>query len=76
MNKHIKELAVQAGISFIPYMDSEGDHPDAIHNLHLARFAELIVKECAEVAANHVGEIEGVDFGLVKVCHTHFGITE
>ena len=39
-------------------------------------FAELIVKECAEVAANVVAEHEGVDFGLVEKCYEHFGVEQ
>lgn len=48
MNNKLKELAVEAGISFIPYMESDGcdeDHPDSIHNLHLERFAALVADE-------------------------------
>ena len=42
----------------------------------LEKFAELIVRECAEVAANVVVEHEGVDFGLVEKCYKHFGVAE
>jgi hypothetical protein len=38
------------------------------------KFAELIVKECAEVAASHVGELEGVYFGIPEVCYQYFGV--
>jgi hypothetical protein len=40
------------------------------------KFAELIVEECVEVAASHVGELEGVYFGIPEVCYQHFGVAK
>ena len=75
-----------------PYIDEEPDgylesDNDFVLNNHevvvkllegdaLKKFAELIVRECAEVAANVVAEHEGVDFGLVEKCYKHFGVRE
>ena len=42
MNKRIKELAEQAGWMM-------GDEPEGF-NTRLERFAELIIRECAEIA--------------------------
>jgi hypothetical protein len=70
MNERIKELAEQAGAVFT---DS---HAASLLDGEIERFAALIVRECAEVAANTVWEAEGVDFGLVEECYKHFGVKE
>jgi 8-oxo-dGTP pyrophosphatase MutT (NUDIX family) len=73
-----------------PYIDEEPDgylesDNDFVLNNHevvvkllegdaLKKFAELIVRECAEVASKVVVEHEGVDFGLVEKCYEHFGV--
>lgn len=64
MNKRIKELAEQAGF------DITGKE----YNIN--KFAESIVRECAEVAANRVVECEGVEFELTEACYKHFGVKE
>ena len=64
MNERIKELEAQCWEPKQfgpPWFNSQ-------------KFAELIVRECAEVAANVVVEHEGVDFGLVEKCYEHFGV--
>ena len=75
MNKRVKELALLAG--FTSYDRGELQSPyveySDISEL-LDTFAELIVRECAEAAADVVGQAEGVDFGLVEECYKHFGI--
>lgn len=40
------------------------------------KFAELIVRECAEVAADVVCKAEGVEFGLVAACYQYFGVEQ
>lgn len=70
MNERIKQLAKQAGLDDDMCPLDEWDNPE------LEKFAELIVRECAEVAANVVAEHEGVDFGLVEKCYKHFGVEE
>jgi len=60
MNERIDVLALQA-------TDSKG-------GLDRHKFAELIVRECAEVAADVVRDAEGVEFGLIEVCYEHFGV--
>jgi hypothetical protein len=65
MNERYEKLFAQAHIEFAPG-----------HKAVIERFAELIVRECAEVAANVVAEHEGVDFGLVEKCYKHFGVDE
>ena len=60
MNKRIRELAKQAGLSQTKWADAElGRDPVRIwqESLHdpgaLERFAQLIIDECAEVADNN-----------------------
>jgi hypothetical protein len=65
MNERHEQLMAQAWIEFAP---------DA--KAVTKRFAELIVRECAEVASKVVVEHEGVDFGLVEKCYEHFGVDE
>jgi len=67
MNKRIQELMLLAGT------DTSGKWMGVEH---AEKFAQLIVRECAEVAANVVAEHEGVDFGLVEACYEHFGVDE
>jgi hypothetical protein len=67
MNERIQELMLLAGT------DTSGKWMGVEH---AEKFAELIVKECAEVASKVVVEHEGVDFGLVEACYKHFGVEE
>ena len=40
------------------------------------KFAELIVRECAEVANDHNSEAEGITLGVGRVIKEHFGVEE
>ena len=62
MNKRIKELALQAGGSHYPDVNSE----------KLEKFAELIVKECTDIIENQ-GKFLKYD-GLANKIKEHFGI--
>ena len=44
MNERIRELAEQAGVSFL----MEDDHSMVMNAVDLEKFAELIVKECVD----------------------------
>lgn len=73
MNERIKQLVKEANLTEIiddSYLE-RGDWTPTVEKL-----AELIVKECAEVAARVVVEHEGVEFGLVEACYQHFGVEE
>jgi hypothetical protein len=70
MNDRIRQLAEQAGYTTDMFGVGHWDMPEC------KKFAELIVKECAEVASKVVVEHEGVDFGLVEKCYEHFGVKE
>jgi hypothetical protein len=67
MKERIKELAEQA------YLYQEHD---TFLIAALENFAELIVKECAEVANDHNSEAEGITLGVGRVIKEHFGVEE
>jgi hypothetical protein len=58
MNERIKELAEQC------------HHRYSEHNIDLEKFAELIVRECANVAADH----DALD--IYEEIREHFGVEE
>jgi hypothetical protein len=74
MNERIQELLEQATVEVRGH--GAFGEPERYTKLDPEKFAELIVRECAEVAANLVAEHEGVDFGLVEACYKHFGVRE
>ena len=76
MNERIRQLAEQAGLRFTQLMSNpmvpvvDGKETD------LEKFAELIVKECAEIANDHNSEVEGVTLGVGRALKQHFGVAE
>ncbi len=60
MNKHLHELKQRAGIDYNP--DQEG----------LDLFAELIVKECAEIARLNTR----IDSKVYLMIQEHFGVVQ
>lgn len=64
MNERIRELAGQRGLTGPNYL---------ISSWELERFAKLIVRECAEVAACN-GHVSG--FSLGDLIKEHFGVEE
>ena len=70
MNKRIQQLANEAG--YTKDMFGVG-HWDM---LECKKFAELIVRECAEFANEHNEEIEGVTLGVGQALKKHFGVEE
>jgi hypothetical protein len=72
MNERILELAEQAGIAVwgdAVYMY----HPsDTLDSTVMTKFAELIVKECVQVAR------VGIEFGpsMEEAVYTYFGVEE
>ena len=81
MNEKIRELAERA----CEYV--EEPMPNEIYNLgdgvfrrckrfDKEKFAELIVRECAEFANEHNSEVEGVTLGIGKAIKQHFGVEE
>jgi hypothetical protein len=70
MNERIKELAEQCGFRSNP------DIYDRNQSFNIQQFAELIVKECAEIANDHNSEVEGVTLGVGRALKQHFGVEE
>jgi len=75
MNERIRELAEQAGIEFD---DSFSLEPETIYYLKLSdfeKFAELIVRECANICFS---EAEGHSMAFGEHCGVvikeHFGV--
>ena len=68
MNKRIRELAEQAyGID-----DNKPFHPSAL--IALEKFAELIVRECADIA-DFCDQVESVE-AVSSVLKRHFGVND
>ena len=78
MNERIKELAEQAGIKITPMIvdgiEYEYEDVDMDGSEDLAKFAELIVRECADFVQfyykDHACE------GIAHDMKTHFGVEE
>ena len=68
MNDRIQQLAEQAGITSNNLSDGNMSHND------LAKFAELIVRECADVVSNQYS----ADWGKWsnRMILEHFGVEE
>ena len=65
MNERIKQLAEQATICY-----SNGQE----RTFDKEKFAELIVRECAEIANDHNSEVEGVTLGVGRALKKHVGV--
>ena len=65
MNERIKELAVKAGITIVP---EPFDVASQAWNATMQNFAELIVAECANVAADHDAS------DIYEEIREHFGV--
>jgi hypothetical protein len=77
MNDRIRQLAEQAGIGYGNLSTGNGDNWQfAGRPEELERFAQLIVKECAEIANDHNSEVEGVTLGVGRALKQHFGVAE
>jgi hypothetical protein len=76
MNERIKELAEQAGIQE-DLVDNLKDEVEVLTYIarpqDIQKFAELIVRECAEVAGCN-GHVSG--FSLGDLIKEHFGVRE
>ena len=64
MNAKIQQLMDQA------FTDEQGEQFD------VEKFAELIVRKCAEIANDHNSEVEGVTLGVGRALKQHFEITD
>jgi hypothetical protein len=88
MNERIKELAGEARIKFSAHWAHQGVDTAVITMLDLKEFAELIVRECAELIDNKVmitaaetyDEVFVAKFDTKELCakqiREHFGVEE
>ena len=75
MNERIQQLAEQAGIE-LPNNVAEGVNGPGVvsEQERLAKFAELIVKECADIAAKN--QAENMNWDIAEIIKEHFGVEE
>jgi hypothetical protein len=69
MNERIKELLKQATKEVDPY-----DRVWVFSKVDQAKFAELIVQECAEVSKNYAGG--SMPLSIALAIKKHFGVEE
>lgn len=79
MNERIKELAKQAGIKITPMIidgiEYDYEDVDMDGSADLAKFAELIVKECGKVLNKNYPPDDLLPIEEVVGClSTHFGV--
>lgn len=75
MNKRIEELAKQAGLMCLyDYGPEEDPHAMVVGQKDMELFAELIVRECAEVMRKNVNL--NYDHCLDTKILTHFGVEQ
>jgi hypothetical protein len=79
MNERIKALAEQAGFK----VNWQHEDVQAIKMARFEKFAELIVRECADIALNHPAKLPSNDWKGVDVpldtsnrIKQHFGVEE
>ena len=72
MNERIKELAQKAGVSFL----MEDDHSMVMNGKDLEMFADLIIRECADVVADINQDYNGgsTTVNAAEEIKQHFGI--
>ena len=77
-NERILKLALDAGL--LNYVDNETPRHYFVHGHadleEVEKFAELIVRECAEFANEHNFGVEGFTLGIGKAIEQHFGVEE
>jgi len=74
MNERIWELAKKAGINLTPAQFS-GVLEDEVDEFTLEDFAELIVKECADIFGREgTGEYQVDGNWIAKTIKQHFGV--
>jgi hypothetical protein len=80
MNERIKQLVKEAGGEFWKRLENDVVNPEAYITFDppqsLEKFAELIVRECADVACEHMELNEGVDYNVGEKIREHFGVEE
>ena len=79
MNERIRQLAEQANAfarENVEYSRTEGFEifTDKLYEVSCEKFAELIVRECADVSENHKGMND--KYFIADAIKKHFGVEE
>jgi hypothetical protein len=74
MNERIRQLAEQAGAETWSRAPMRAVTGLAFTDENLAKFAELIVRECAEVSKNYAGG--SMPLSIALAIKKHFGVEE
>jgi hypothetical protein len=69
MNERIKQLAEQAGMNIV-------DDKFSTYGKFAEKFAELIVRECADIAQQHNKSPVAAPLAIGYVIREHFGVEE
>jgi hypothetical protein len=72
MNKRIKELAEQAQ----DWADAHAPYASEEHEYFVEKFAQLIVKECADVAKETRWAVPPSQEQIARGIQQHFGVEE
>ena len=70
MNEKIRALAEQAGYKPLPGFD----FANSLEEIYLEKFAELIVRECAEISKKYAGG--SMPVSIASAIKEHFGVKE
>jgi hypothetical protein len=73
MNERIKELELEAAYGVI---DPNGPFTPEEFNNFTAKFAELIVNQCADIAQQHNKSPVAAPLAIGYVIREHFGVEE
>jgi len=74
MNERAKQLALQA----LKHPDNDNDGLTVFDNDELEKFAELIVRECADaiIKDSRLSDVRSAANGCVRTIKEHFGVEE
>ena len=77
MNERIRQLALQAR-AWVNNTDNVSPDIEYVFykDAYDKKFAEMIVKECADFADEHNDYSEGVTLGVGRALKKHFGVEE
>lgn len=78
MNERIRELVKQSGGEFWQRLENDVVNPEAYITFDppesLEKFAELIVRECAELNFRELGLSGSTSFDVGRMIKQHFGV--
>ena len=74
MNERIKELELEATAYADSKVPTNNRYNDIYYAIVRRKFAELIVRECADIADEHNDYSEGVTLGVGRALKKHFGV--